>query len=453
MKKFSILSAVLFITIFSISAYSQWQTLTQSVVGAGTYPSISVVSADVFWIAGGTNTPSIWRSTDGGTSITNATGTGISLDVFCVCGRSSTECYVGDGGAAGGVGGNAKVYKTTDGGATWTVVLQTGGTAGFINGIAFSKSNPQIGVLESDPPLGAGQPYFVYLTTNGGTNWNSVTCPGVTGAASAQNSVMVIDAQFFGFGLNAAPSRVRFTSDGGSSWITASLGIAGAFVSGFAFNDDKMTGISATGDQTGSSLPNIARTTNGSTFSIVNTGAGLTGYGNCKFINGTNVCYVSGSTGSPDIVRRSTDGGATWTNMTTGGNANITHMDFYKDVNNVIWGYAVCNDGTVMKLQDNILVGVSNNQNNIPGNYTLEQNYPNPFNPATTIKYSLPKSSYVTLKIYDALGNEVMTAVNGYKTAGSYTTSIDASNLSSGVYFYRLEAGSFTDTKKMTLLK
>ncbi len=88
-----------------------------------------------------------------------------------------------------------------------------------------------------------------------------------------------------------------------------------------------------------------------------------------------------------------------------------------------------------------------------PSNYSLSQNYPNPFNPSTTIKYSIPKSNFVTLKVFDVLGKVVATLVNGEKLQGNYEINFNGKNLSSGVYFYRLEAGSFMETKKFLLLK
>jgi predicted nucleotidyltransferase len=89
----------------------------------------------------------------------------------------------------------------------------------------------------------------------------------------------------------------------------------------------------------------------------------------------------------------------------------------------------------------------------IPTEYQLDQNYPNPFNPATTIKYSIPDFSQVTIKVFDILGNEVETLVNEQKPAGFYEVNFNAKHLSSGVYFYRIQAGSFINTKKMILMK
>ena len=89
----------------------------------------------------------------------------------------------------------------------------------------------------------------------------------------------------------------------------------------------------------------------------------------------------------------------------------------------------------------------------VPERFVLEQNYPNPFNPATTIKYDLPSKSFVSLKIYDVLGTEVASLVNEEEGEGEHSVSFNANELSSGVYFYRLAAGNFNETKKMLLTK
>ncbi len=88
-----------------------------------------------------------------------------------------------------------------------------------------------------------------------------------------------------------------------------------------------------------------------------------------------------------------------------------------------------------------------------PDAFKLEQNFPNPFNPATTISFDLPVQTYVSLKIYNIIGQEVTTIVNEDMTAGSYSRIWNASSMSSGIYFYRLQTKSFTDTRKLILLK
>gem|GEM_PF-3222923 len=85
--------------------------------------------------------------------------------------------------------------------------------------------------------------------------------------------------------------------------------------------------------------------------------------------------------------------------------------------------------------------------------FALNQNYPNPFNPSTTIKYSVPKAGLITIKVYDVLGKEIYTLVNGEKSVGNYSIEFDGSKFSSGIYFYRMQAGSYIETKKLILLK
>jgi len=107
--------------------------------------------------------------------------------------------------------------------------------------------------------------------------------------------------------------------------------------------------------------------------------------------------------------------------------------------------------GREIKLTDE-LVSVQN-EKGVPTSAFLEQNYPNPFNPTTTIMYSIPEISKVSLTLFNLLGQEIITLVNDEKPAGNYSVNLNAVNLSSGVYFYRLKAGNFVETKKMILLK
>jgi len=107
---------------------------------------------------------------------------------------------------------------------------------------------------------------------------------------------------------------------------------------------------------------------------------------------------------------------------------------------------------SVLKYSQSIPTGVEQNSE-IPKKFNLDQNYPNPFNPSTKIKYSVPKSSSVTLKVFDILGNEIETLVNEEKPIGTYEITWYAVNLPSGIYFYKLQAGNFIETKKMILMK
>ena len=131
-----------------------------------------------------------------------------------------------------------------------------------------------------------------------------------------------------------------------------------------------------------------------------------------------------------------------------GSNYFITNSDpRYNSLDNL---YSGLNNVTLDYLTD---VKSNNSTKRIPVSYNLYQNYPNPFNPSTMIRYEIPKESFVSLKIYDVLGREVKTLVNEDKPAGSYEINFNAASLSSGIYFYRIKAGSFVQTKKLMLLK
>ena len=117
-------------------------------------------------------------------------------------------------------------------------------------------------------------------------------------------------------------------------------------------------------------------------------------------------------------------------------------------------------DGGVWQIMDTITRGFSNSSTTGINDetlsiidYKLNQNYPNPFNPTTTISFQLPVTSYVTLKVYDILGNEISSLVDETKSPGSYSISFDGSTLASGMYLYRLYAGNYSQVRKMVLLK
>ena len=116
------------------------------------------------------------------------------------------------------------------------------------------------------------------------------------------------------------------------------------------------------------------------------------------------------------------------------------------------------NNTEITNSGDMELDGVTGNTGNeniasLPTEFALAQNFPNPFNPATKINYDIPASNYVTLKVYDLTGREIMTLVNENQTAGRYSATFNGANLASGMYFYKITAGSFTSVKKMVLIK
>lgn len=151
--------------------------------------------------------------------------------------------------------------------------------------------------------------------------------------------------------------------------------------------------------------------------------------------------------------------GSVGINVTPGGSGNFTSITPGSSCSNTTYSTTSANNSVTYAFASGTHyifcnpVGVQHKENTVPEVYSLSQNYPNPFNPVTVIKYALPKTSQVKLVVYDLTGKEVMTLVNGMKQAGNYEAKFDGSNIASGVYFYKLEAGDFTDVKKMVLVK
>jgi len=183
-----------------------------------------------------------------------------------------------------------------------------------------------------------------------------------------------------------------------------------------------------------------------------------------EFYAGYSTSWLNAATLKLNI---STDGGSNWTKIWEAENDGngwqwrkiSIDLSSYSNSSNVVLGWQyVGNDGDLAGI-DNIKITYgtvdikADNLTQIPSDFSLSQNYPNPFNPTTVISYQIPEKSFVNLKVYDILGNEVMTLVNGQKQAGSYQINFDASNLSSGVYIYQIIADNFVKSKKMLLLK
>jgi hypothetical protein len=155
-----------------------------------------------------------------------------------------------------------------------------------------------------------------------------------------------------------------------------------------------------------------------------------------------------------DIERSSANG--SWTkiaNVSGNGTSAISHSYSYTDRNLASGNYSyrlkqIDFNGNFeyFNLNNEVIVGV-------PSNFSLSQNYPNPFNPSTKINFDLPVDGNVSLKIFDMSGKEVMTLVNEVRTAGYYSVNFNGASLSSGIYFYTIQSGSFVSTKKMTLIK
>lgn len=123
-------------------------------------------------------------------------------------------------------------------------------------------------------------------------------------------------------------------------------------------------------------------------------------------------------------------------------------IGFRADAANSVWSFLYLDDVSILTSLTDV-----DGDGMPPRVFKVNQNYPNPFNPSTTINYSVSKTGLVIIKVYDVLGKEIETLVNGEKSVGNYSIKFDGSKFPSGIYFYRMQAGEFVETKKLTLLK
>ncbi len=162
-----------------------------------------------------------------------------------------------------------------------------------------------------------------------------------------------------------------------------------------------------------------------------------------------NTAMVVGDSG---IILRTTDGGTAWISQSGGTALSLFGVNFFDQQN----GYSVGEDGIILRTTNGGVTFIETGE--IPEYFFLSQNYPNPFNPTTTIRYQLTEREFVSLKVYDILRREVAELVNEEKPAGSYEVEFNSHsgnvrNLTSGIYFYQIKAGDYSETKKMILLK
>lgn len=228
------------------------------------------------------------------------------------------------------------------------------------------------------------------------------------------------------------------TTDGGNTWSKR----IGTIIAGI------YTGISFCNPDTGymvSSLGQVAYTTNGG--ANWNSGGNLhVGLTSVKTIN-ADTAFV---TGGDNLIARTVNAGLTW-DIQTPNNTNI--VLFGLSFPNDSTGYAVGEDGTILKTTNGGVIGIGPVSNKIPSSFHVYQNYPNPFNPGTTIKIDISKQSNVKIIIYDVSGKEIAVLVNEQLKAGSYSIKWNAANYPSGLYFVKMITNEFSDTRKMILLK
>jgi hypothetical protein len=324
--------------------------------------------------------------------------------------------------------------KSTDGGNNWTSQLDTitfysvyfvdeftgwaAGSEGFIFG-------PWQGVI--------------FKTTNGGENW-------VRQSVEIDNRLY--DIYFVDENIGWAVGEdgiILNTTDGGENWISQSSATTNNLSSVHFIDENTGWVVGANGT--------ILKTTNGGIIPVELTSftaIAQSDYVELKWTTATELNNLGFE------IERKLDN-SDWDRIgfveghgTTTSPIEYSYSDDIKNITANSLAYRLKQidfDGSY-EYSDEVLVG-----NPAPSDYALHQNYPNPFNPVTIINYSLPLKSQVELVVYNTLGEEVIQLVNEEKEAGSYSVQLNATGLSSGIYFYQLQAGSFVETKKMVLMK
>ena len=306
------------------------------------------------------------------------------------------------------------------------------------------------GIAMGDP---VGGKWTIVRTTNGGATWARIaTEPTQVGSeAGSNNGMAIVGTSNIWFPANTSPSKVYRSTNGGATWTGVNLPFTATFTAGIWFNNTLNGVVSANGGQ-------AARTTDGGVTWALTT---LPSTGASYAVAGSGSTFFA-SRGS--IVAISTNQGLTWTQSYAGGiGTTLEHLSMVAVGSNIA-GWLVSSTGGIASFYGT-LTGVGDPvSSGIPETFVLAQNYPNPFNPTTTVRYSLPTESFVSLKVYNVLGQEVVTLKEEAQAAGTFNVVWNGRNnvgsqVASGMYLYRLEArpvdGSqpFTSLKKMILLK
>jgi len=406
--------------IFQSFALSQWVQLN-STTSKSLY-SIKFISQDTGFVAGAEGT--FLKTTDGGDSWNQIiSGTTIKFDdIFFVSERI--------GFIIGGYGGNGTgtILKTTNSGSDW-----------FELNFDSSYSPNTIFCVDSNVIFVGGYT-FIARSLNGGLNWE------FKDFGNANFSSIYFINNNIGFATTS--TWIRKTINGGESWFVIKNNVSFDISSVYFCNED--SGYVVGGEfwfPPGNNVGGGIKTKNGGT-----TWQDMSGLDHLV----TSIVFIAPNLGyccgyNMDI-RKTTNGGVSWLNDGIIGGTGLFSIDASIPINGTVNVYAAGSGGLILKR-----TGISSvKPDKVPiCNYNLVQNYPNPFNPTTTINYQIPELIFVTLKVYDVLGNEIATLVNEEKPAGKYNVEfrIDNLELTSGIYFYQLRVGSYIETKKMVLLK
>jgi len=423
---------LLFIFTFLTISYTHAQWIQQNSNVTVDLRKLSFININTGWCIGENGT--IIKTTNGGANWD-------SLNVGSTQNLRSVKFFDEN---TGWVVGTDDILKTTNGGSTW-VYQQSTPTP--MNDIDFYNANTGWAV---------GTVGKIFHTTNGGTNWEQQT----SGTTEHFSSVDFIDS-VIGVTVGSNGS-ICFTLSAGSNWLLQNSGTTQDLYSVDFINENTGWTVGYNGT--------IKKTTNGGNSWFTQDAGTTRDFNSVDFEVG--LTGLRGWVLSPYKLYNSTNGGITWTEQDMAPNTQGIGQRYFtiqnnsskyseltptgtigvEDYSEAITAYIVGDIGTIQKTT-NGGVFVSNNNTTIPDMYALHQNYPNPFNPGTTITFDLPKSGFVSLIIYDILGREVAVLLNKKLKAGSYIGTWNAENYNSGVYFYRLKAGEYVETRKMLIIK
>jgi photosystem II stability/assembly factor-like uncharacterized protein len=444
---FSIVMLFLVLTGSLLNAQSGWSLQTNP-LGTGDSAMIGkveFVSATEGWISGSRG--DFLHTTDGGsnwlavTPFRDDTIWSPSDAALSMSWVNSTHGWkINSIGPAFGTSYGVVIHQTSDGGNTWQKKVLSTTEGDFGVQIQFVDiNNGWLLIFNFSTQSGS-----FLKTTDGGNNWNPFMGAGIFFFVDANNGW-----SFYGSGQNGSepPYQILRTTDGGTDWT-------------YQYTDNNVGGYNAmyfsdvnNGWIVGDAGKVLKTTDGGTNWNIViNSGINPNDRSKTVFFLDANNGWISSKDNSQNpYIQHTTDGGASWqTQATPLGNPNGYNAIFSIFFYDAQHGWLTGDYGNICHYAGT--TGVENNDTS-PNDFSLMQNYPNPFNPSTKISWQSPVSSWQTLKVYNVLGNEVAILIDEFRTAGRYEVAFNASELSSGVYFYRLNSGSFTETKKLILIK
>jgi hypothetical protein len=285
-----------------------------------------------------------------------------------------------------------------------------------------------VGGYDFGPGGSAGR---VFRTTNKGTNWTEISPPGY--------NFYVYSLKFLNVNTGYVLSYYLFkTTNMGDNWTSLHNAAMSHTTRDMSVINEDTIYLAGGPDK-------IIMTTNGGINWIFRNPGMNIAVNKIRFIN-SKTGWICGDGG---LIMKTTNAGINWQNQYTGTTKSI--RDLYVLNENYLW--ASGDSGVVLRTTTGGATFINNNTIEKPEKYELYQNYPNPFNSMTNVKFEILNAEMVEIKVFDLSGKEVRTLVNEYKQAGTYEVSFDAEGLSSGIYFYKMTAGEFSDVKRMVLLK